>query len=186
LDRRENLALYLSRRLVKPLPFRHGEMRGVPFGGAMGYMSTSTISLIYPFFSAILSLVHAHNRREFQRFRSKSFLRVKALTCQSMYPSLSFACLKNHETDECSIENLPWGSGKGRCLWRQGKTCPAQAVYALSNETGRPTREGGKPLPFQAWGDVTCIVCLENNFSRLTWATQHKKASGKPLFRHSQ
>jgi hypothetical protein len=33
-----------------------------------------------------------------------------------MYHSLSFACLKNHETDECLIENLPWGSGKGRCL----------------------------------------------------------------------
>jgi hypothetical protein len=117
---------------------------------------------IVPFLLSLLSFLlyypysTLNNRRVFQRFHSKSFLRVKALTCQPMYHSLSFACLKNHETDECSIENLPWDSGKGRCLWRRGKTCPAQVVHALSNETGMPTREGGKPLPLEAWGDVTC------------------------------
>ncbi len=30
-------------------------------------------------------------------------------------------------------------------------------VHALSNETGTPTCEGGKPLPFEAWGDVTNV-----------------------------
>jgi hypothetical protein len=72
-----------------------------------------------------------------------------------MYDSLSFAFRKNHARDGYQIENLPWDSGKGICLWRQGKTCPAQAVHALSNETGTLIREDEKPLPFQAWGDVT-------------------------------
>jgi hypothetical protein len=74
-----------------------------------------------------------------------------------MYHSLSFASRKNHARDELPIENLPWGSGKGRCLWRRGKTCPAQAVHALSNETGTLIREDEKPLPARRHGEMSHI-----------------------------
>ncbi len=157
----------LSRRLVKPLPFRHGDMRGVPFGGAMG-RQCPTSPIIWSLLSFLLYCLYSTPYSESQRnsvstfgqalgsedieqeksayaFQSKSVLWVKTLPCLINVPLSFFACLKNHETDECSIENLPQGLRKGRCLWRRGKTCPAQVVHALSRETGTPTREGGKP-----------------------------------------
>src|SRR6266545_3006138 len=56
-----------------------------------------------------------------------------------MYHSLSIARNKNHVPDARPIENLPWGSGKGICLWRRGKTWTASTLSMHS-----PAKQGGQ------------------------------------------
>ena len=53
------------------------------------------------------------------------------------------------------MRGVPFGGAMGWQCPKSPMMRPAQVVHALSNEIGKPTREGGKPLPFEAWGDVT-------------------------------
>src|SRR5438045_7469343 len=85
-------------------------------------------------------------------FRSEG-LRVKTRPCSPMSTSLSLAVDKNHVNDDYQIENLPCGSGKGRCLWRQCKS-----TYGYTRSSQLPTKQEspivrwGSPH-LEAWGD---------------------------------
>jgi hypothetical protein len=89
--------------------------KGVPFGGGGTY---PIVPFLLPLLSFLLYCLYNALYSESQRNSVSTF--GQALGSEDH--SLSFASLKNQERDELPIENLPWGSGKGICLWRQSKT----------------------------------------------------------------